>query len=104
MVQVLSLEQLVVCLTLLSKVLYASGGAEPETIESIKYYAPLNYSAQRRLVTTSDYKSILPEIYPNIKSIQVWWRIMIHQSMDSVYCNQSIVWCKTNSGSERIYC
>lgn len=50
----------------------ASGGAEPETIESIKYYAPLNYSAQRRAVTTSDYKSILPEIYPNIKSIQVW--------------------------------
>ena len=50
----------------------ASGGAEPETIESIKYYAPLNYSSQRRAVTTSDYKSIIPEIYPNVKSIQVW--------------------------------
>ena len=52
--------------------LTATGGAEPETIESIKYYAPLSYSSQRRAVTTYDYKSIVPEIYPNIKSIQVW--------------------------------
>ena len=52
--------------------LSATGGAEPETIESIKYYAPLSYSSQRRAVTTYDYKSIVPEIYPNIKSIQVW--------------------------------
>jgi len=50
----------------------ASGGAERETIQSIKYYAPLNYSAQRRAVTSYDYKSILPEIYPNIRSVQVW--------------------------------
>ena len=52
--------------------LSATGGAEPETIESIKYYAPLSYSSGRRAVTTYDYKSIVPEIYPNIKSIQVW--------------------------------
>jgi hypothetical protein len=52
--------------------LVASGGAEPETIQSIKYYAPLNYSAQRRAVTVYDYKTIVPEIYPNVKSIQVW--------------------------------
>ena len=52
--------------------LAATGGSEPETIESIKYYAPLSYSSQRRAVTTYDYKSIVPEIYPNIKSIQVW--------------------------------
>ena len=52
--------------------LSATGGSEPETIESIKYYAPLSYSSQRRAVTTYDYKSIVPEIYPNIKSIQVW--------------------------------
>jgi hypothetical protein len=50
----------------------ATGGAEPETIQSIKYYAPLNYSAQNRAVTAYDYKTILPRIYPNIESIQVW--------------------------------
>jgi len=50
----------------------ATGGAEPETIQSIKYYAPLNYSAQNRAVTAYDYKAILPRIYPNVDSIQVW--------------------------------
>ena len=50
----------------------ASGGDEPETIQSIKYYAPLSYTAQKRAVTSFDYKQILPTIYPNIKTIQVW--------------------------------
>jgi len=50
----------------------ASGGDEPETISSIKYYAPLSYTAQKRAVTPADYKQILPTIYPNIKTIQVW--------------------------------
>jgi len=50
----------------------ASGGDEAETIQSIKYYAPLSYTAQKRAVTGFDYKQILPTIYPNIKTIQVW--------------------------------
>lgn len=50
----------------------ASGGAEPEGIRSIKYNAPLSYTAQKRAVTAYDYKTILPAIYPNIKTIQVW--------------------------------
>ena len=50
----------------------ATGGAEPETIRSIKYNAPLSYTAQKRAVTAYDYKTILPSIYPNIKTIQVW--------------------------------
>jgi hypothetical protein len=50
----------------------AIGGAEPETIESIRYNAPLDYSSQGRAVTTKDYELIIPKIFPNTKSIQVW--------------------------------
>jgi len=50
----------------------AFGGAEPETIDSIKYFAPLYYSSQNRAVTVKDYKSLIPKIYPNAKSVQVW--------------------------------
>ena len=50
----------------------ASGGAEPETIESIKYNAPLDYSSQCRAVTTQDYKTIVPQVYADTKAIQVW--------------------------------
>ena len=50
----------------------ASGGAEPETMESIKYNAPLDYSSQGRAVTTQDYKTIVPQVYADTKAIQVW--------------------------------
>jgi len=50
----------------------AYGGAEPETTESIKYNAPLDYSSQGRAVTTQDYKTIVPQVYADTKAIQVW--------------------------------
>ena len=50
----------------------ASGGAEPESIQSIKLNAPLDYAAQGRAVTPEDYKSIIPKVYANTKSVQVW--------------------------------
>ena len=50
----------------------ASGGAEPETIESIKYNAPLDYSSHGRAVTTQDYKTIVPQVYADTDAIQVW--------------------------------
>ena len=50
----------------------ASGGAEPESIQSIKLNAPLDYAAQGRAVTPEDYKAIVPKVYPNTKSVQVW--------------------------------
>ena len=37
----------------------AQGGAEPQGKESIKFNAPLQYSAQDRAVTTSDYESLV---------------------------------------------
>jgi len=50
----------------------ARGGAEPESISSIKFNAPLDYSSQGRAVTTQDYKTILPQVYAATKSVQVW--------------------------------
>ena len=34
----------------------ASAGSEPETLQSIKYNAPLSYASQGRCVTAEDYK------------------------------------------------
>jgi len=56
----------------LSTVAAAIGGAEPETIKSVRYNAPLDYSSQGRAVTIDDYKLIIPRIYPNTTSVQVW--------------------------------
>ncbi len=50
----------------------ATGGTSAETVDSIKFNAPLKYASQGRAVTPDDYKSILPTVYPNIKSVQVW--------------------------------
>jgi hypothetical protein len=50
----------------------SSGGAEPETIQSIKYNAPLDYASQGRAVTTEDYKVIIPKVFADTKAVQVW--------------------------------
>ena len=50
----------------------AGGGGSAETVDSIKFNAPLKYASQGRAVTPDDYKSILPSVYTNIKSVQVW--------------------------------
>ena len=50
----------------------AAGGADAETLDSIKYNAPFSYAAQNRTVTAKDYAAIIPTIYPNVESIAVW--------------------------------
>ena len=50
----------------------SSGGGDAESVDSIKFNAPLKYAAQGRAVTPDDYKSIVPSVYSNIKSIQCW--------------------------------
>ncbi len=55
-----------------STVSAASGGAEPESVQSIKFNAPLDYAAQGRAVTINDFKAIVPKVYPNAKSVQVY--------------------------------
>ncbi len=50
----------------------ASGGTGPESISSIKYNAPRDYSAQDRAVTADDYKTRVKSLYPNAQAVQVW--------------------------------
>jgi hypothetical protein len=48
------------------------GGESIESIESIKKYAPRTYASQNRAVTSIDYESIIPNIYPEVQSISVY--------------------------------
>jgi len=50
----------------------AAGGNDPETIKSIKYNAPRDYSAQDRAVTADDYKVLVKSLYANAQSVQVY--------------------------------
>ena len=50
----------------------ASGGGEPETIDSIKLRAPLDYSSQGRAVTTSDYEGFVRRFFPNTQAVSIW--------------------------------
>lgn len=48
------------------------GGSDIEDIESIKFYAPKFFSTQNRLVTASDYETLIKHEYPYIDSIVAW--------------------------------
>ena len=50
----------------------SQGGAEAESNESIRFNAPLNYAAQDRCVTSTDYETIVQKIYPNAQSVSAW--------------------------------
>jgi len=56
----------------ISTVSSAQGGAEAQSKESIRYNAPLQYARQDRAVTTSDYETLVQEIYPNAQSVSAW--------------------------------
>ena len=50
----------------------AANGDNPETIKSIKYNAPRDYSSQDRAVTADDYKVLVKSLYANAQSVQVY--------------------------------
>ena len=50
----------------------AAGGDSPETIKSIKYNAPRDYTSQDRAVTAEDYKVLVKSLYANAQSVQVY--------------------------------
>jgi hypothetical protein len=50
----------------------SQGGSAAESKESIRFNAPLSYSAQNRAVTTSDYETLVKSIYPNAISVSAW--------------------------------
>lgn len=50
----------------------ATGGDDRETVDSIKYLAPLQYASQNRIVTKKDYELFLKKTYTSLDSVAVW--------------------------------
>ena len=50
----------------------ASAGSERESLQSIKYNAPLSYASQGRCVTAEDYKVYTKRYFPNTQSVSVF--------------------------------
>jgi len=51
----------------------SSGGEQIESVESIKKFAPYQYSTQNRALTSNDYEVLIPnKIYPEAESISVF--------------------------------
>lgn len=57
---------LVAALTIVSP---SRDGDDIEPITSIKYFAPRRYAARNRAVSSQDYESIVPDVYPNTESV-----------------------------------
>lgn len=50
----------------------AAGGAGRESVDEIKFSAPLQFTTQNRLVTFKDYESYIKKNYPAVDSVSVW--------------------------------
>lgn len=51
---------------------FSVNGSSPESIESIRYYAPRHFQAQERAVTANDYETLLKTQFPEIGAISVY--------------------------------
>ena len=50
----------------------STGGADRQSIESIRQLAPIAYASQKRLVTSADYKAIIETNFSQVKDAAVW--------------------------------
>lgn len=50
----------------------STGGADKESIESIRFHAPLTYASQRRLITASDYHTLIQSNYTSLEDVAAW--------------------------------
>lgn len=50
----------------------AAGGSGKETIESVRYNAPLSFISQNRAVTADDYKNLIAKSFSEVETISVW--------------------------------
>ena len=55
-----------------SSVSAASGGSPKETIDQIKFAAPLQFTSQNRAVTKNDYIKLIQQKYPQFEAVNVW--------------------------------
>ena len=56
----------------LTTVTNATGGADQETMESIRYNAPLTFTSQNRAVTSDDYRAIIQREFSDIDALSTW--------------------------------
>ena len=52
-------------------IIKSQNGNNIESVDSVRYFAPLTYSAQNRAVTPRDYEAIIKRIYPDAESISI---------------------------------
>jgi len=50
----------------------SAGGSEKETVDQIKFAAPLQFISQNRAVTKTDYIKIIQQRYPQFDAVNVW--------------------------------
>jgi hypothetical protein len=50
----------------------SSGGSPRESVDQIKFAAPLNLLSQNRAVTKNDYIKIIQQKYPSFEAVNVW--------------------------------
>lgn len=50
----------------------ASGGSPRETVDAIKFAAPLSLLSQNRAVTKNDYIKLIQQKYPSFEAVNVW--------------------------------
>ena len=58
--------------TTINTVFAASGGAIPETLDSIKFNAPRAFTTQERVVTAEDYKTLLLQNFSDINDVSAY--------------------------------
>ena len=54
-----------------NSIVKSQNGNDIEPVDSVRYFAPLAYSAQNRAVTPRDYEAIIKRIYPDAESISI---------------------------------
>jgi len=57
---------------IVNSTLAASGGAPRETVDQIKFAAPLQFTSQNRAVTKNDYIKLIQQKYPQFEAVNVW--------------------------------
>jgi hypothetical protein len=50
----------------------ASGGKQRETVDEIKFAAPLQFTSQNRAVTKNDYIKLIQQKYPYFDAVNIW--------------------------------
>lgn len=53
-------------------VIRAYGGAEEESLDSIRFYAPRHFTTQERAVVTSDFENLTRERFPQLEAVAVY--------------------------------